>query len=250
LCGEFVPERGSFARLVRRAVRIALIPLIGLVVLGALVLPSVRPGRQTSNSGSCRNNLKQIGLALHNYHEAYGCFPPAYVASSDGRPMHSWRVLLLPYLDEAPLYALYDFSQPWDSVANRYVLERMPDIYRCPSHPYPDKSLTHYSAVSGRDTVFPGATPVSISEISDGTSNTVAIGESSLLIPWTAPVDVNAPEHLAFGDPVGFATHHGEGSRFLFCDGAVRWIDQKTPRTTMRRLFLRNDGEPLPRDFW
>src|SRR4051812_9073955 len=79
--------------------------------------PSTGP-REASKRTQCKNNLKEIALALHNYHEAYGCFPPAYIADKDGRPMHSWRVLILPYLDEKPLYLKYRFDEPWNGPHN------------------------------------------------------------------------------------------------------------------------------------
>ena len=75
--------------------------------------------RESPRRSQCRNNLKNIGLALHNYHEAHGCFPPAFVADANGKPMHSWRVLILPYLDQGPSRKMYSFNEPRDGPNNK-----------------------------------------------------------------------------------------------------------------------------------
>ena len=82
---------------------------VGCLVI-ALMLPAQRRAREPARRSQCKNNLKQIGLALHNYHETYGAFPPAYTVDADGKRLHSWRTLILPYLDQAPLYDKIDFS--------------------------------------------------------------------------------------------------------------------------------------------
>src|SRR4051812_10595310 len=80
-------------------------------------------------SDQCLGHLKEIGIALHNYHADYGVFPPAYVADASGRPLHSWRVLILPYLEQKPLYNRYNFSEPWDGPNNRRLASQMPGVY-------------------------------------------------------------------------------------------------------------------------
>src|SRR5438552_18335675 len=119
----------------RRAMLYVLIP--GLLLLGglvAVVLPAVRQSRESVRRSLCKCNLKQVGLALHNYREEFGCFPPAYVADRAGRPMHSWRVLILPFIDQADLYSKYNFDEPWDGPNNIKLLDEMPRLYKCPSH--------------------------------------------------------------------------------------------------------------------
>ena len=96
-----------------------LVVLAIIVVLIALLLPPAsRSGRGEARRSQCKNNLKQIGLALHNYHDIYHVFPPAYTVDGNGKPLHSWRTLILPYLDQAPLYLKIDLSKPWDDPAN------------------------------------------------------------------------------------------------------------------------------------
>ena len=90
------------------------------------------------------NNLKQIAMALQCYHQANGCFPPAYIADKTGKPMHSWRVLILPYLDRDDLYKAYNFTEPWDGPNNKKLATSRPDLC-LPEHrrtsrpPVPDK---------------------------------------------------------------------------------------------------------------
>src|SRR4029077_12783364 len=125
------------------------------------------------------NNLKQIGLALFNYESANGAFPPAYIADASGKPMHSWRVLILPYIDQAPLYDQYKFDEPWDGPNNSRLLSQMPPVYACPSHANTGaKSNTAYAAVFGEHCIFRGDNPVRIGEIIDGASNTLMIVEA------------------------------------------------------------------------
>src|SRR6056297_1698819 len=110
----------------------AIIVIIILAILVALLLPGVRTTRGTARRSACKNNLKQIGLALHNYHDTYGSLPPAYTVDEQGRKLHSWRTLILPFLEEQALYEQIDLSQPWDSPANAAAFETIPIVYRCP----------------------------------------------------------------------------------------------------------------------
>ena len=105
----------------------------------AFFVPAIREAREAPNRMGCSCNLKGIGLALHNYYAMEGCLPPAYLADEDGTPMHSWRTLILPYLDCKGVHAQYDFNQPWDSPHNRRVtaaplpLNHGAEMFSCPS---------------------------------------------------------------------------------------------------------------------
>ena len=104
----------------------------------------------------CSNHLKQIGLALQNYHDAYGSFPPAYMADADGKPIHSWRVLILPYLEQKALYDKYSFDEPWDGPNNSQLHEAAISAYICPSRPGNSRTDTSFVAVVGAQTAWPG----------------------------------------------------------------------------------------------
>ena len=99
-----------------------------ITILIALLLPATRSARPAARRTQCKNHLKQIGLALHNYHDAYGSFPPAFTTDADGRPLHSWRTLILPFGEHRTLYDTIDLSKPWDHPDNNAALEAIPDL--------------------------------------------------------------------------------------------------------------------------
>ena len=152
---------------------------IGSLVLLALVLPVVRSALESARREQCKDNLRQIGLALQGYHDAFGCFPPAAIVDKQGRPMLSWRVAILPYLGAAERYSRFRLDEPWDSPHNLALVNDRPDVYACPSDPDLKPGMTGYQVVVGTDTVFPpDFRPVKIADVTDGTSNTLAVGET------------------------------------------------------------------------
>jgi prepilin-type processing-associated H-X9-DG protein len=214
----------------------------------ALLLPAVQQAREAARRSMCKNNLKQIGLALHNYHDRYGTFPPAYIADANGKPMHSWRVLILQQLDRDDLYRQYNFAEPWDGPNNSRLLSQMPTVYACPSHgAVPGETTTAYAAAIGDKCVLGPNRGRKVSEITDGTSNTLLIAEASELgIPWMKPDDVDIKLHGSIGDPQGFSSRHVGGIHVLMADGAVRFISQSIAPQTLQSLFTANGDEPVP----
>lgn len=205
----------------------------------------------------CKNHLKWIGIALHNYHEQYGSFPPAYNADANGKPLHSWRVLLLPYVDQMPLYEAFDLAKPWDSPENQKHQRKTPDIFACPSHyPYPQKvSSISYLAVTGPRTAWPGSTSAKFKDMKDGASNTILLIEHHSDIPWTEPRDLSLDEAvdvLASTDMETFAGHRREtffakdffGRHVLFADGGVRFVPFGLDRSLVRELLTIDDEQP------
>jgi beta-lactamase regulating signal transducer with metallopeptidase domain len=188
------------------------------------------------------NQLKMIGLALHNYHGQKKSFPPAAIYDANGKPLLSWRVALLPYLDAQPLYEQFDLTQPWDSPKNKPLIEKMPDVFRCPASKSP-AGTTVYLAPRGDFTVFPdGPMGVSYRQITDGTSNTIAVVEvnDELAVPWTKPDDWKV-------DPA--APSRGLGGHFpgVFlaecCDRAAHAIPADTKPEVLNALFTRRGLE-------
>lgn len=254
----------------RRWVKVAIFVAAVLVVFGRWLHGAISQAREASHRSSCNCRLKQIGLAMHNYHETYGTFPPAFVLGPDGAKWHSWRVLILPYLEQQALYDEYRFDEPWDGPNNRKLLAKMPDIFACPSRPragtgWPllgigtlacsgsspstSEGLTSYAAVLGQDCAFRGAIGVKLEDIRDGMSNTLLIGECTRTkIPWTKPEDIDVAFHSTLGDPMGFSSPHVGGLHFLVADGSVRFLSLALPREKVEALFTRNGGERINDD--
>jgi hypothetical protein len=237
-----------------------LVGLFGLVVGGWLcTLPTT--GRHGSNSRQmqCGNHLKHIALALQNYHDECGTFPPAYIADSSGRPLHSWRVLILPFLGHSDLYARYRFDEPWDGPNNRKLAAEMPPEFACPCQPRPSGGLTetNYLAVVGPGTVWPGVKPTSMSQISDGTSNTILVVEvHDSGISWLEPRDLHVTQMPMTINPLrgqGISSRHaspndrGRGTRAVavFCDGHTQSLPNDLPPETLRGLLTIGGGEKL-----
>jgi prepilin-type N-terminal cleavage/methylation domain-containing protein/prepilin-type processing-associated H-X9-DG protein len=218
-----------------------LVVLCVIAVLVAFLLPAQRGSREAPRRTQCRNNLKQLGLALHNYHDVYGAFPPAYTVDADGKPLHSWRTLLLPYLDHKPLYDRIDLSKRWDDPVNADVFKNRVQVYVCPSHSDPDK--TPYLAAVTPQSVLRAGSSCTISDITDGTSNTVVVLEVDVehAVRWMMPQDADEAAFSAF---LGKSkrTHNG-GGHALFGDGAVRFLSENLDRILLTGLTTVDGGE-------
>ena len=174
----------------------AVVIVTGLLLIVFLMLPS-EVGQSTVNSVKCRNNLKQISLALQEYEAVYGSFPPPVLRDTTGAPIHSWRVLILPFLHEQRLYQEYDFSQAWNGPDNHQLIARMPAVYRCPEVTWLT-GTTNYCVVIDDQSCFPDAGCRKKTDIVDGLQNTLAIVEDGgRSIPWTAPQDPTMDQFLA-----------------------------------------------------
>jgi len=199
----------------------------------------------------CKNNLQQIGLAMHNYHDKYGSLPPAYLADANGQPMHSWRVLLLPFLGQQQLYDSYRFDEPWDGPHNRALAAQSPAIYRCPAdaHAHPSSSETNYFVIVVPETVFPYDRPIGIEEITDGTSNTLLVVEAiNLGINWMQPQDLEMEQAAAGINPKtgpGISSRHVEGTHMTLADGSVRLFSDDTSPELLMELIERCDGKVI-----
>jgi Protein of unknown function (DUF1559) len=219
-----------------------------------------------------KNNLHNIVIALHNFHDTYRCFPPAVVYGPDGKPWHSWRVLILPFIEQNALYQRYRFDEPWNGPNNRKLLKEMPKLYRDPIYRQQDGNYyTHYAVATGTETIFPSAgirmkkksdKPLSMltgkgvtrfRDITDGTSNTIILGPvgPEHKIPWMKPEDVAfTPTFPPLGKKGSFAAPYRSGASpfgpFAFADGRVASLRADLDVKTLRNLLQRNDGNTVP----
>jgi hypothetical protein len=208
-----------------------------------------KPLRETAARSQCTNNLKQIGLAMHNYHTRHKTFPPAYTADKAGKPLLSWRVLILPYLEQDALYKEFHLDEPWDSEHNRTLIDRMPSTYRCPagSSKRADQSKTTYLTPRGKATIFPGSEGIKIQKITDGTSNTIFFVDASdgRAVTWTKPDDWDVDPNL---DLKGIFGHHPGGTVVGLADGSVRFIKDSVAPGILEQLVTRDGGEVISSD--
>ncbi len=219
--------------------------ILAILILIALFLPPVTRSREAARRSQCRNNLKQIGLALHNYHDVYGTFPPAYTVDADGEPLHSWRTLLLPYIDQKPLYDRIDLSKPWDDPVNEEVFKTRVQGYACPSNSIPLEKTT-YLAVVTTQSALRVESSCAIRDIKDGTSNTLLVIEvdQDHAVPWMAPQDADVTIVTAFLEGKSKHTHTG-GGHALLADGTVRFLSQNIDRRILIGLTTADGGEEI-----
>jgi beta-lactamase regulating signal transducer with metallopeptidase domain len=208
-----------------------------------LLIPAVSSSRQAAQRSQQMNNFKQIMIAMHNYQDVNQHFPPAVIVDAESGVKRSWRIEILPYLAAGDLYEQYRKDQPWDSEANMAVLAKMPSVFR---HPSMSQGTTTSSilAVVGKGMVFENDNHkgTRIQEITDGTSNTVALVEARRDIPWTKPEDIEFDVSSPKLPELGFVP---EGFMVGVCDGSVRFISRNIDVGTWRKLLTRSGGEAL-----
>jgi prepilin-type processing-associated H-X9-DG protein len=205
--------------------------------------------REAARRTQCVNNLKQIGLAMHNFHDKHKTFPSAYTKGADGKPLLSWRVQILPFLDQNSLYKEFHQDEPWDSEHNRALISRMPTVFACPSggSAVVKAGKTTYLAPRGRDTIFSGGDAVKIQAITDGTSNTIFVVDASdeAAVIWTKPDDWHVPDPVSVKGLVG---HHPEGFNVSFADGSVRFLKGSILGKVLAALLTGSGGEVISSD--
>ncbi len=215
-CGETVvipgtprtPEKRPLTGLKLFAICVLIaVPLV--VVMTALIL-GVSAFRGLETETESRNNMHKILQAMRDYEEDKGHLPPAFVPDANGKPMHSWRVLLLQYMgaQEQALFKEYKMDEPWNGPNNSLLHAKMPRVYACPAT-YRDDNRTSYVVIVGKETAFEGANAVKMADIQDGPSVTVLvvdIGASD--IPWLEPRDLEYKKIPQFVGEQPLTSHH------------------------------------------
>jgi hypothetical protein len=214
-------------------------------VLGAmlgLLLPAVQKVREAAARVQSQNNLKQMALAMHSFHDANGHMPAPALSDRTGKPLLSWRVAILPYLGENALYQQFKLDEPWDGPNNSKLLSRMPKVYECAAAPK-TPGETIYRVFVGNGAAFEPGRALRITEFLDGTANTILIVEAKQSVPWTKPDDLPYSPVQPL-PPLG--GHHAGGFNVVAADGAVHFIPKDTPEQTLRPLITRNEGQFVP----
>jgi hypothetical protein len=192
------------------------------------------------------NNLKQLTLAMHNHHDAFQAFPGQAKLAADGKKLLSWRVHLLPFLDENELYKQFRLDEPWDSEHNKALIAKMPATLKSPklSAEMAAQGLTTYLAPIAKGTLMGDDQPKRMSAITDGTSNTIMFVEAlpEKAVIWTKPDDLLVDEKAPFA---GLVDKDGTGFTASLVDGSVMEFSAQLDPVTLWRLFIMNDGQDV-----
>jgi hypothetical protein len=216
---------------------------------GPDLIDAVLKVRNTAGRISSMNNLKQLALAIFNYNdvnqhanEVTQHFPSAAVYDKSGKPLLSWRVLLLPYIEQDALYKEFHLDEPWDSDHNKKLLEKMPALFAAGDEQALKNHETHYQAIVGKGAIFDGKKGVSAADITDGRSNTILLVEAKKAVPWTKPDDVPfdagklVPKLGGLFDGIFNAA---------MADGSVHSFPLTIKEEKLRALITRNGGEVI-----
>jgi len=275
---------------------IELLVVIAIIsTLMGLLIPAVQRAREAARRTECSNHLKQIGLALHNYHDAHQVFPPGWVSSNSNG--FSWESRLLPQLEQVNLYQQISFARAaYVDTGNIRVLQTPLKIFRCPSDDGPPQYFQQ-SDISGRslagqavsnyqgsmgtplfadnttvlcptDGVFFLNSSTALRDITDGTSQTIIVGErrwaraafgdaywAATTDDWIQDILATTGVNLNSGRSPQFSSRHSQGANFLFADGSVRMISdtiESLPGAAdsynmgvYQRLAAIRDGQPV-----
>ncbi len=209
---------------------------------------------------SSKNNLKQIGLALHNYHDQYSSFPLGQIDNSEGKVLHGWLTSLLPFVEHQELYEQIDLNTPWDDQVNRKVFEQRIEVYNNPAIREEEQLIdsatglpvAHYA---GNVRVIKRNIGVKIREITDGTTRTILAGEiNSQFQPWGKPSHLRDPalginkHSYGFGSPFRYAGGGG-GAQFLMVDESVRFLNGDIDPKILKSLSTPDGGEEIIEEF-
>lgn len=205
------------------------------------LLDVLSPRRAQRNQAT--NNLKQLGLAMHNFHDSHKRFPAAAQQDKDGKPLLSWRVQILPFIDQAPLFDQFHMDEPWDSPHNKALIKHIPPTYVAPGSKA-GAGKTNYVGVRNDKAIFRDGEGIRIADILDGTSNTIMIVEADddHAVIWTKPDDLELDEKKPH---TGLGKLRKDGFLATMCDGAVHFIPSSVTPETLLKLIFRNDGQVI-----
>jgi hypothetical protein len=240
-----------------------------------ILVPAVQKVREAAARTQTMNNFKQIALAMHNYHDVHGQLPPAVVYDQNGKPLYSWRVLVLPFIEQDNLYRQFKLDEAWDGPNNIRLLQQMPPTYMHPGAGLKDPTQTFFQVVDGPSggarpramfasktgqrvalhlagafgpppNVFQSDHRMRFQAVPDGTSNTIMLVEAAESVPWTKPADV----YYEPGQPLPkLGGHFGSGFIVGLGDGSVRLVPRSVSDNTLRAAITADDGIPLGPDW-
>ncbi len=243
------------------------VALVVLAVFIALLLPATPSVREAARRTDCKNRIRQIAIAMHNWHDAFGRLPD--MAISDGtNPTRSWRVELLPFMEGDSTRQKYRDDRRWDDAENLPVAQTNLQDLRCPSvkhaqnqHDEFGRYFTHYLAVTGPNTIFANGKGMNLDDIAngDGTTKTLLLVEASgRNIVWTEPRDadtavqpigINLLGNSVYDSPSLLSTYHPAGANIAFADASTFTVPKKIDPKILKALTTTNGNDPAERGF-
>jgi hypothetical protein len=223
----------------RRTMGLAvLVAALGAVPDAALAQEKLAPATRREMARAV-NNMKQIGLAFHAFHDTTGSFPTD-IKDKDGKALLSWRVAILPYIEQDQLYKLFKLNEPWDSANNKPLIAKMPEIY-APIRVKGKEGETFYQTVTGPNTLFDGKTRRTFVNITDGTSNTGMVFQAAEAVTWSKPADMvlDAKKPLKLGGMFDGESHVTMG------DGSVKTLKKDPDANELKKLINPADGNVI-----
>jgi hypothetical protein len=215
---------------------------IFLLIPALLLVPAVWKVREAAARVQSQNNLKMMALSFHNHQDQMGRMPPAAIRSPDGRPLLSWRVAILPYLEQEALYRQFRLDEPWDSPHNKRLLSQMPRVYALPGDD-PATGMTHYRVFVGPRTPFEDPRGPKITDFTDGTANTFLIVEAADAVPWTKPDELT---YTPGGPLPRLGGRPSAGFNAALADGSVYFVPDDLPPSSIEALITARGGEAVP----
>jgi hypothetical protein len=216
---------------------LAVVGIAGLLI--ALLLPAVRTSGEAGRRMACSNHLKQIALGLLEYQDVYGSLPPAYTVDANGKPLHSWRTLILPYVEQKVLYEQIDLTKPWNDPANKAAFETSlsrRSLYQCPAGDIPHGHTTYLAVVAPGGCFLPTQSR-KLAEITDDTDRTLMVIEVPVAraVHWMSPVD--ATEELVLSAASADQPSHPGGTQSAFVSGRIMYLPARTTAEKLRALI-------------
>ncbi len=209
-----------------------------VLLVGMMLLPLTRRGpvKETVWKSACKNNLRQLCFAIYDYETEHGKLPPAFTVDAEGNRLHSWRTLILPYIEETALFETIDLSKPWDDPVNAKAHESSPEVFRCPSSKTPS-TLTTYLAIVVTGGSFGLDAPRTFSDFTDGTSQTLMLIEvgQEHAVHWMSPYDADEKIIASIGPETKLA--HVGSFQAGYADGSVHNVPIDVSPTLLRKLI-------------
>jgi hypothetical protein len=219
--------------------------VVGFAVIAAILgLETIKWCLQQRARVPCNCNLMMISCAIQAYRADHAFLPPAYTTDSNGKPLHSWRVLLLPYIGSEELYRQIDFDAPWNSTINLRLAECEPTFYRCPADRDTGQTATNYVVVLDANGLWPGGKSAKLATDASDLDKVLVLEIAGSDIPWMEPRDVTVREVLGDIQPEeGRRSGHLRAVAYITVAGEICILNNKSDRDLLYKRLVAGEGD-------